>query len=75
MVIEAIVENLDIKADVLRQVEELTEPANHPRNQHIVAIGHGIVVSDAPAGPRGGDALLQSGARSAPCGGGQRPAD
>ena len=73
LVIEAIVENLDIKADVLRQVEELTNPrtivATNTSSLSITALSSRMRRPSQVVG----NALLQSSASAAPSGGSQWP--
>ena len=73
LVIEAIVENLDIKVDVLRQVEELTNPrtivATNTSSLSITALSSRMRRPSQVVG----NALLQSSASAAPSGGSQWP--
>ena len=75
LVVEAIVEDLNVKRNLFRELEVVVGARHDPRHEHVVAVDHGAGRGHEAPGPRSRHALLQSGAADAAGRGGQRPRD
>ena len=62
LVVEAVVESVEIKKQIFKQLDGDRLAGRDPRDQHLLAVGHRDLVGHLPPRPRHRHALLQPGA-------------
>ena len=65
-VVEAVVESLEVKKSIFRELDAIVSPGGDPGDQHLVAVGHRDLHRQLAPGPGHRRALLQPGAGAEP---------